>query len=216
MTPSYTQVRDWLVQKGFEIEEGLGPTDTHGHIMVKPHPAVKAHKDCALVLTVDRDDGLSLWVYTPWPKVGPDTIDRTGITDPVYIWSVPGDCNPPEALEQLREELVAELENQLRCAEIANRMSESLIAMSAMLGCQGTWALEQIANQLYCHLEKLAQDDYWNLEMLAQDYDSDEDDEDDEDDDNQDDDDPTPTGPASMQLAISANGRHRLDGVLHV
>ena len=215
MTPSYTQVRDWLVQKGFEIEEGLGPTDTHGNIMVKPHPAVKAQEDCALRLTVDRDDGLSLWVNTLAPEVGKDTIDSGGITDEVDIWRVPGDCNPPEALKELHKVLVAGLRDQQRCAEIANRMSESLIAMSAMLGCQGTWALEQVANQLYCHLEKLAEDDYWQLEYHAQYYDSDEDDEDDEDDDNQDDDDPTPIGPASKQLAISANGRHRLNGVLH-
>jgi hypothetical protein len=200
MTPSFTQVRDWLVQKGFEIEFQLECSDTYGYFSIKRHPAVKAFY--GLAVGVDRDEGLSLWVNTPWPEVSKDTIDRRGITDPVYIWSVPGDCNPPEALEQLREELVAELENQLRCAEIANRMSESLIEISAMLGCHGTWALEQIANQLYCHLEKLARDDDSG--------------EDGEDDDNQDDDDPTPTGPASMQLAISANGRHRLDGVLHV
>jgi hypothetical protein len=154
----------------------------------------------ALGLTVDRDDGLSLWVNTPGPEVGPNTIIRS-ITDPVYIWSVPGDCNPPEALEQLGEVLAAELQDQLRCTEIANRTSESLIAMSAALGWHGTWALERIANQLYCHLEKLAQDD--------------DGDEDDEDDDNQDVDDPTPIGPASQQLVISANGRHRLNGVLH-
>jgi hypothetical protein len=168
---------------------------------VKPHPAVKAQVKYALGLSVDRDDGLSLWVNTLAPEVGKDTIDSGGITDPVYIWSVPGDCNPPEALEQLREELVAELQNQQLCAEIANRTSESLIEMFATLGCHGTWALEQIANQLYCHLEKLAVDD--------------DSDEDDEDDDNQDDDDPTPIGPAPKQLAISANGRHRLNGVLH-
>ena len=201
MTPSYTQVRDWLVQNGFEIEEGLGPTDTHGNIMVKPHPAVKAQEDCALRLTVDRDDGLSLWVYTPSPNVSPDKIDRTGITDDVEIWGVPGDCNPPEALKELHKVLVAGLRDQQRCAEIANRMSESLIAMSAMLGCHGTWALERIANQLYRHLEKLAQDD--------------DGDEDDEDDGNQDEDNPTPIGPASKQLVISANGRHRLNGVPH-
>jgi hypothetical protein len=200
MTPSYTQVRDWVVQNGFEIEDGIAHTDTHGSIIVKPHPAVKARVDYDLGLTVDRDDGLSLWVNTPWPEVGPDAIKRS-ITDPVYIWSVPGDCNPPEALEQLGEVLTAELQDQLRCTEIADRTSESLIAMSAMLGCHGTWALDRIANQLYRHLEKLAQDD--------------DGDEDDEDDGNQDEDNPTPIGPASKQLVISANGRHRLNGVLH-
>jgi hypothetical protein len=198
MTPSYTQVLDWMVQKGFGIEEGIAHTDTLGSIVVMPHPAVEARVDYFLELIVDRDDGLSLWVDTPWPEVGPDTIKRS-ITDPVYIWSVPGDCNPPEALEQLGEVLTAELQDQLRCTEIADRTSESLIAMSATLGCHGTWALERIANQLYRHLEKLARDD----------------DGDDEDGDNQDEDDPTPIGPASKQLVISANGRHRLNGLLH-
>jgi hypothetical protein len=200
MTPSYTQVRDWMVQNGFEIKDGMAHTDTLGSIIVKPHPAVEARVDYALGLDGDRDRGLSLWVNTPWLEVGPDTITRS-ITDPVYIWCVPGDCNPTEALEKLGEVLTAELQEQLRCTEMADRTSESLIAMSAMLGCHGAWALERIANQLYRHLEKLARDD--------------DGDQDDGDDDNPDEDDPTPIGPAPQQLVISANGRHRLNGVLH-